>query len=51
MRFKDIIIITIALIFAYFLMKISWMIARFLVQTIFVILVAYIIYLFLKKFL
>lgn len=51
MRFKDIIIIIIALIFALFLLKISWIIARFLVQTIFVLLVAYIIYVFLKKIL
>lgn len=51
MRVKDIIIIIVALIFALFLLKISWIIAKFLIQIVFVLLVAYVIYNFLKKYL
>ena len=51
MKPTDIIIIIIALIIAYFMIKISWIVARFLIQTVFVLLIAYILYIFLKKLL
>lgn len=51
MRIKDIIVIIIALILAYFVVKISWIVAKFLIMAVFVLLIAYILYLFLKKLL
>jgi hypothetical protein len=50
-KYKDIIIAVVVLILAYFIMKILWAVAIFSTQVIFVLLIAYILYLFLKKLL
>ena len=49
MKSTDLIIVIIALILAYFMIKIFWVVARFSIQTIFILVVAYILYLLLKK--
>lgn len=51
MNTKDIIIIFLALIVAYFMMNVFWVFARFLIQIIFIVVIAYFIYNFLKKIL
>lgn len=51
MKIADIIIIIISLILAYFMIKISWNFAIFLIRVVIVLIVAYVIYLFLKKLL
>ena len=50
MKTKEIIIIIIAMILAYFVTNILWVVARFLVQTAFFLLIAYIVYIFLRKY-
>ena len=50
MKTKEIIIVIIAMILAYFLINILWIVARFLVQTAFFLLIAYIVYIFLRKY-
>lgn len=50
MKPTDFIIIIIALILAYFMIKISWIVARFLIQAVFVLVIASILYIILKKF-
>lgn len=51
MKITDVIIIIVALILAYFIINILWLIARFVIQVAIVLIVAYILYLFLKKLL
>lgn len=45
----DFIIIIIALILAYYIIKISWIVARFLIQGVFVLVITFILYIVLKK--
>lgn len=49
MRTKEIIVIIIAMIIAYFAIHILWAVARFLIQAAVFLFVVYIIYIFLKR--
>jgi hypothetical protein len=51
MEIKDIIIGIISLVLAYFMIKVIWIVARSLIQTVLILIIAYVLYLFLKKLL
>jgi hypothetical protein len=51
MNTKEIIVIIISIIIAYFAINILWTVARFLVQTVVFLVIVYVIYIFLRKLL